>query len=223
MTDPYVYPGTSVLRNLRGIRDQSELERFESLATTLRINQLNTGEVRVHGEFDLNHLRALHRHIFRDVYDWAGELRSVELGKDGSLFCRTEYLESSADDLFRALEEDDFLRGRRRDTFLTGAAHALVELNALHPFREGNGRAQRALLSELGLVAGWPIDWTGLEREMNIEASRRGHAGDEKTMLGLLEALVTPAGQSFKNVESYYVEQDFLDATHDFPELDVEM
>jgi cell filamentation protein len=76
---------------------------------------------------------------------------------------------------------------------LVGAAHTLVDLNAVHPFREGNGRAQRALLSLLGRAAGWPIDWTGLDRDANIEASHSGHSGNELPMLELLSGLVAPA------------------------------
>ena len=68
LTDPYVYPGSEVLRTIWGIQVRDALDRFESLTTTLRMNQLNTGEITIEGDFDLAHLCALHRHIFRDVY-----------------------------------------------------------------------------------------------------------------------------------------------------------
>jgi cell filamentation protein len=217
LTDPYVYPGSEVLRNILGIQVQDVLDRFESLTTTLRMNQLNTGEVTIEGNFDLDHLRALHRHIFRDVYAWAGELRTIELTKGNSHFCRAEYIESSAEDLFSALHRKNLLRGRSRGDFLAGAAHTLVDLNALHPFREGNGRAQRALLSQLGRTARWPIDWTGLDREANIEASHSGHSGNELPMLELLAGLVTPAQSSLGIDDPFRAERDWHDVVRDPP------
>jgi cell filamentation protein len=88
--DPYVYPGTSILRNRWGVRDAAELARREATITAARLAEL--AERPIPGDFDLAHLQALHRHIFGDVYDWAGEIRSVAIAKD-DLFALPQHME----------------------------------------------------------------------------------------------------------------------------------
>jgi cell filamentation protein len=77
--DPYVYPGTNVLRNLRDIRDPEEFSEVEGIATTRRITELARHPIL--GNFDTRHLQSIHRHIFQDVYQWAGEFRTVDIAK----------------------------------------------------------------------------------------------------------------------------------------------
>jgi hypothetical protein len=91
------------------------------------------------GRYDLAHLQAFHRYILGDVYDWAGQLRTVSIAK-GSVFCLPQHLESYAADVFGRLAAAERLRGLARDPFITGLAGFLADVNALHPFREGNGR-----------------------------------------------------------------------------------
>jgi len=78
--DPYVYPETTVLRNLRDIRDAGQLSKFEAIATTRRTVELEHEPVQ--GRFDARHLQAIHRHIFQDVYEWAGDFRTVNISKN---------------------------------------------------------------------------------------------------------------------------------------------
>ena len=82
--DPYLYPGTNVLKNLRDIRNPGTLACFEAEATTRRIVELIHSPAQ--GQFDTAHLRAIHRRIFQDVYEWAGQFRTVYISKDGHLF-----------------------------------------------------------------------------------------------------------------------------------------
>ena len=78
-SDTYVYPGTEVLRNKADIRDQEALDSFEADATAVRMLELIDNPVQ--GTFDLPHLCAIHRHLFKDVYDWAGEIRTVDISR----------------------------------------------------------------------------------------------------------------------------------------------
>jgi cell filamentation protein len=103
--------------------------------------------------YDLHHLREIHRRIFGDIYDWAGQIRTVAIAK-GATFCLPQYIESSAAVIFDDLRDENYLRGLDRDAFTGRLAHYLGEVNALHPFREGNGRAQRAFFGQLTLDAG---------------------------------------------------------------------
>jgi cell filamentation protein len=153
--DPYIYPGTDVLRNRLDIRDAADLAEREAALSAIRIAQLERRFIP--GGFDLAHLKATHRHIFGDVYPWAGQLRTVRISKGGDLFALPEHIDPYLMRLFADLARDDLLRGLRREQFVERLAHHYAELNAVHPFREGNGRAQRAFLGQIAKTAGHPI------------------------------------------------------------------
>jgi cell filamentation protein len=144
--DPYLDPASGVLRNVLGITDAQELSQVEAALTASRLVDLERH--RLPGRYDLTHLRAFHRYIFGDVYDWAGQLRTVSIAKGGEVFCLPQYLESYATDVFGRLAATDRLRGLPRERFISQLAELLGDVNALHPFREGNGRTQRAFLSQ---------------------------------------------------------------------------
>jgi cell filamentation protein len=188
--DPYVYPGTSCLRNRAGIRDPRELAQIEAEQTSILIAQLE--RTRLPGRYDLAHLRAFHRRIFGDIYEWAGELRSVAIAKDDSVFALPDHIEAYLAGVFDALAGEDHLRGLAREPFRDRITHYHAELNAAHPFREGNGRAQRAFLGQLARDAGYTLAWARLERERNIEAARASHRGDNSPLLELLDELLEP-------------------------------
>ena len=189
-TDPYVYPATRCLRNRLGIRDPDLLARVEGEQTSILIAQLQRDWLP--GRYDLAHLRAFHRRIFGDIYTWAGELRTVPIAKGDSLFALPEHLETYLNRVFEELAGENRLRGLGRKAFLARITHYHAELNAAHPFREGNGRAQRAFLAQLARDAGYRLAWQRLERDSNIEASRASLRGDNSPLLALLDGLLEP-------------------------------
>jgi cell filamentation protein len=193
--DPYLDPASGVLRNLLGITDAQELSQVEAALTASRLVDLERH--RLPGRYDLTHLRAFHRHIFGDVYDWAGQLRTVSIAKAGEVFCLPQHLESYATDVFGRLAAADRLRGLPRERFITQLAELLGDVNALHPFREGNGRTQRAFFSQLAHDAGHHVDWVRMNPEDNESASIAAHHGDLqplRDMLNRLTDLPHPAG-----------------------------
>lgn len=173
--DPYSDPETGVFYNKLGLRNEAELADAERAITRVRLAELTAHPLRP--GYDLGHLRAIHRHLFSDLYDWAGELRRVDIAKT-NLFCRPQFVEEQGRQLFGQLAEDRYLRDLRRAEFVDAAAHYLAEINALHPFREGNGRAQRAFLAQLAAEARHPLDWSGLDEGENVEASVASFRGD---------------------------------------------
>lgn len=185
--DPYLDLATGVLRNRLGITDPDELARAEADLTALRLVELRRSPLP--GRYDLAHLQAFHRVVFGDVYDWAGELRTVSIGK-GRLFCLPDRIEAVASDVFARLAAADHLRGLGRTQFVERAADLLGEINALHPFREGNGRAQRAFLAQLAHAAGYEVLWALMDPAENVEASRASHAGDGTGLRRMLDRLV---------------------------------
>jgi len=143
--DPYVYKGTTVLKNRLGIRDQETLEAFEVEISTLRAE-----EPMPVGRFDAAHYRKIHHFLFQDVYRWAGHYRTVRIAKDQNVFCYPEHISVQMDKLFEQLNHGELLRTDKFPLFAERAASFLGNLNAIHPFRDGNGRTQLAFL---GLVA----------------------------------------------------------------------
>jgi cell filamentation protein len=138
----------------------------------------------------LPHLREIHQRIFGDIYQWAGRIRTVVIAK-GSPFCLPQYIESSSADIFRALRGENVLRGLERGPFIDRLTFYLGEVNAVHPFREGNGRTQRAFFEQLTRDAGSALDWQHLDAARNIEASAAIMRGDAEPMRKMLDSLVT--------------------------------
>lgn len=190
MNDPYISPD-GVLRNRLGIADSSELEAAEADITAARENALRRR--RVHGDYDLAHLRAFHRFIFGDIYNWAGELRTVDIAKYDA-FCRSVHIESYADEIFGKLTAATWLTAPDRDAFVAGLAEAYADINALHPFREGNGRAQRAFLKQLSADVGRTLAWAGLDPAQNEAASIAGFRGDLEPLVVMLDKHVLREG-----------------------------
>jgi cell filamentation protein len=167
--DPYVYQGTNVLKNLRDIRNLDVLSRFEMDMTTLRGVELIARAKP--GRLDPRYLRDVHRYLFQDVYHWAGEFRTVSIAKPGALFALPAHIEWALEDALSKLRNEKYLNGLAADQFAGRAAYYMGELNAIHPFREGNGRTQREFIRQLALHNGFELDWSGTTRDQMMEAS----------------------------------------------------
>ncbi len=164
----YCYPGSNVLKNKMGIWDKEQFHETERKLTMLRILELLDKPVR--GAFDLKHLQAIHAYIFQDVYDWAGELRKVDIAK-GNMFCNAMFLSGQAEEIFGRLKAENYLYGLK-DGFAARLAYYFSEINALHPFREGNGRSQREFIRCLALHNGYVINFVNAGKNEMLEASR---------------------------------------------------
>lgn len=186
----YTYPNTSddpdrrdVLRNKFGIQSHSELRTEEYRAAAFRMAEIAEGDG-PSGNFDKQHLKAIHGYIFQDVYEWAGHTRNetpivdgqrVEpiggLSKGGTSFLPGSRIEMGLDEALKPIRDPQALRNAAPEEFADRAAKVLSELNYVHPFREGNGRTQEAFVSELGRQYGHEIDFTVISKPRMIEAS----------------------------------------------------
>jgi cell filamentation protein len=167
----YFYAGTDVLQNRFSITDADELERMERFIVEQRI-----AEGCPLGTFDLDHLRAIHYHLFQDVYEWAGELRTVSMVKGDSSFIPHDRIEMGMADVHRRLVNANFLRELDAWAFAAKAGEIIGDVNHVHPFREGNGRTQLQYLQLLAEQAGHSIDLTRFERDAWIKASIESNA-----------------------------------------------
>src|SRR6201996_9173122 len=134
--DPYTYRNSTVLKNKLDLRIQAELDAFEA-----EISSARAEEPLPEGTLDFKHYCAIHHHLFQDVYDWAGQPRTVRIAKGGNPFCFPENIRGQATNLFAALRQAHYLQVLQAEDFAQKAAHFLAELNAIHAFREGNGRS----------------------------------------------------------------------------------
>jgi fido (protein-threonine AMPylation protein) len=188
-SDPYLDPSTGVLKNKLGINDEATLAGAEADIVMARSYELEQSPIQ--GRFDLDHLRALHRHLFGSLYDWAGELRTVDLAKSGSMFAHHAYLETAGAQIFAQLTREQNLAGLGPDAFADRAAYFLGELNALHPFREGNGRVQRQFIGQLAQTNGYTIHWENVNQEQMLEASMASFHGDATRLARILRDNLT--------------------------------
>lgn len=163
------YEGTSVLINKLDIRDEMTLSEVESIITTTKISVL-LGE-RYEGGFTAAHYCDIHRAIFEDLYEWAGKIREVELSKKGTHFHSPKGLERDLGLLFEYLNSQGCFMNEPMEQFAEHLAELYNDINLLHPFREGNGRAQRVLITQIAKRAGYDIDFTLVDRDRMMIAT----------------------------------------------------
>ncbi len=176
-SDPYTWPDSAVLRNKLGIPGAVQLDAIER-----RLVSQRAAEGIPTGRFDLDHLRAIHGHLFQDVYDWAGQVRTLEISKGGSQFQFRQFIETGMADVHGRLEKARFLKNLGQDEFAKAAGVIIGDINYVHPFREGNGRTQLFYFEQLAEQAGHTIDLGRIEPERWLEASKAAHQGDYALM-----------------------------------------
>lgn len=182
--DAYCLPGSSVLKNKGGISDQDLLDQYEADFTAVRLLELARNPVR--GKFDLDHLCQIHRYLFQDVYDWAGNIRTVDIVRGDSRFCNVRNIQTYSNTVFSSLRDENYLTALSKKQFAARAAHYLSKINAIHPFREGNGRVQRLFMSQLAESAGFSMSYAALGRTEMYAAMEAAFFGNEKPLATLL-------------------------------------
>ncbi|OAF06907.1 adenosine monophosphate-protein transferase [Bradyrhizobium centrolobii] len=185
VADDYCYLGTTVLKNKLDLTDADELEAFEA-----EVSDARADEELPAGNLDFAHFKSIHEHLFQDVYDWAGKIRTVRMSKGGSMFCFPENVENQASKLFVELKKDKFLIGLEPETFAKKAAHFLSELNVIHAFREGNGRTQLSFFLLLADHAGYAINLEDLDPDAFLNAMIASFDGDEEPLAAIISGLV---------------------------------
>lgn len=193
-TDPYIDPATGVLFNLVEARTRATLEAAEADLVSARAMQLRYHPAAPTG--DLAEFRAIHRHLFQDVYAWAGELRQVDMRKNvagAQPFLPASVIPRASVFAAEELRQDEMLRGLSRVEFIGRLSHHYDQWNHIHPFREGNGRTQRIFWSRVASDAGWELNWLDVSGTVNDEASRTASEdGDLSLLLAMFELVVSP-------------------------------
>lgn len=177
ISDPYCYPGTAILKNVRGLRDQAALDMYEAAMSAQRAD-----EPLPHGLFSPTHYCAIHKHLFGDVYRWAGRYRRVRLSKGGNMFCYPEHIRGEMTKLFKGARTRSHYGALPAPRFAAELSHFLAELNAIHPFREGNGRTQLTFAVMMASRAGHPLNLDKLDPNRFLNAMIASFKGTERAL-----------------------------------------
>ena len=145
----------------------------------------------INGYFGFAHLCAIHKFIFGDIYSWAGTPRSGGfLSKGGTLFVQGIYIKDTANRIQTHLYKENKLRGLDKDVFTKRLAYYMGEMNALHPFREGNGRATREFFRELALKAGYLINYGDVDKDAILYADVEAYKKNYEPLISTLAEII---------------------------------
>lgn len=185
----YTNKDTGVLLNLQNISDANELVAFEALCVANRSEELLRQPIKI--EY-ANDLLKIHKYLFQDVYNWAGELRRVEIAKGGRQFLPMHSFPQAFAYIDKLLAEYvvipiDDMRG-----ISVKLAQILDNINFLHPFREGNGRAQREFIRLLALQKGFYLNLNPMDNQSVYDRYMRGTiSGNVSDISDLIYELLT--------------------------------
>ncbi|GAB3519558.1 Fic/DOC family protein [Arthrobacter monumenti] len=158
--DSYFWePDGKVLRNLYGEHDADELARKEYAETAAQQFDIERGRIDIARTYDAGHLRTLHYELFKNVYEWAGEYRTVGMKKGPTAFAHPDAIDLYMSEAAESIRSFSW-QSLDRDGFAQAAAETFSFANQAHPFREGNGRATKLFMQQVAEMSPWRIDYT---------------------------------------------------------------
>ncbi|MCA1795378.1 MAG: Fic family protein [Desulfobacteraceae bacterium] len=176
----HLIPGTNILKNKPGITNQKDLDRFELLSFLARLDTVPDGDL------STGHIKQIHAHTLQDVYDWAGEFRDVPIEKGISVFCRPEFINQEIDRITKSIAISEF-KGMSIEEFSKELSEIVSELNAVHPFLDGNGRAIRVYAQKISIAVGFRLDVSKLRGKTWNTASEKSFFGNNQDLFKILE------------------------------------
>lgn len=208
INNPYIDSATGTFKNKLGISDPEVLNKAEYIASSNRARELR--EKPIAGNYDLPHLSGVHKHLMQDVYDWAGQTRTLNFSKKDSFekewttkFAPAKDLEKISKSISDELKDKNFLKNLDKETFVKELTSTYTKINYLHPFPEGNGRATQELMSQLAKDAGYEINYKGVGKIIWNHAAARSQEqthretgatrpGDSTLMQQVFSQIVSP-------------------------------
>lgn len=188
--DPLINPDTGVFYNHYNIDNAEELEAAEAAAVAIRTYELRQSPLP--GNFDLEHLQSIHRHLFQDVYPFAGKIRELDISKGETRFASRFYIHSEMQRIANQLKAEDHLLGLSQAELAPRCAYYMAEINALHPFREGNGRTQREFINHIVANCGFVVAWDNVPPATVLACTITAHNGKEEPLARLIADNLKP-------------------------------
>jgi len=165
----YYYEGTQIFKNKYGITDAEQLKKVEEEIVAIKIAESKT-TVKANDNFDFEYFKWIHKFLFEELYEWAGEIRKVRITKGNFTFAFVEHIENQANKLFFELKEEQYLQNDDYEIFIKRVAYYMSELNVIHPFREGNGRVNRLFFRKLAEKRGYDLNFQSVGKEQYLKA-----------------------------------------------------
>lgn len=164
----YTYKNSSVLENKLNITTEEKLKEYETKMVALKLASIDKADFK--RTYDEEHLKAIHKYLFEDVYDFAGQYRLENITKDNFIFSQYQYIDENIKEVFKktniqSLEDLPF------EELIIKLSDFMTDLNVLHPFREGNGRATREFIREFLDKLGFEINWFEIDYNDILKAS----------------------------------------------------
>lgn len=184
--DPYCYPNTDILINALDIHDDIWLEEAKRDISALCANTIEFAPP----PYDLNYLALIHKALFSDLYPWAGKLRTIDISKGETRFCSYQRIQVEAGKLFAGVNYGQLFIELPRQELIKSIAEFYAELNIVHPFREGNGRAQRILFEHMIINCGYEIDWSLTDADEWLHANIAGYHCQYQPMYSIFEKCI---------------------------------
>ncbi len=182
------YEGTSCLKNKLGITDDDKLAGVEAAITFAKTSELEKNPIE--GDFDLSHYLAIHRFLFEDIYEWAGQLRTVDISKKGTVFAKADEAKKLSENCFKRLKALNYFQNMAFDEFVENIVDLYCVTNMIHPFREGNGRVQRIFISQLVRFNGYDIDFSAINPENLMIATIQSASGVRDNLFNVFNLII---------------------------------
>lgn len=187
--DPYSYKGTDVLINKLDIKSNVILEKAEEEISTLAANSIDFSDP----PYDSNYWKSIHNVLFTDLYSWAGEFRTVNITKGSTIFCNPLYIDNELNRLFNNFNNIKSFTELSYSDVIQHVSEFYIELNLIHPFREGNGRSQRILFDHILANCGYSLEWNKITKDIWLQANINGVELNYKPM----EDIISKSLQEF--------------------------
>ena len=184
------YEGTTCLVNKFGIRDEKKLSEIEAGITFAKAVMLE--ETPIDDDFGFEHFKKIHEFLLCDLYEWAGQVRTVDISKKRTKFLDAASIESIGTKCF-AKVKDGYFENLPFDEFVKRIAEFYNDVNYIHPFREGNGRTQRIYFTQLIRHYGYDINFAEVDTDELMIATIQASSGVMDFLIEFFEnSIVNP-------------------------------
>lgn len=168
------YEGTTCLVNKLDIRDEKKLSEIEAQITFAKAVMLE--ETPIDDDFSFEQFKKIHEFLLCDLYEWAGQVRTVDISKKRTKFLDAASIESIGTKCF-AKVKDGYFENLSFDEFVKRIAEFYNDVNYIHPFREGNGRTQRIYFTQLIRHYGYDINFADVDTDEFMIATIQASSG----------------------------------------------
>ncbi len=182
----YTYKNSDVLKNKLGIKEEKVLKKVDTDIVLKKLNEIR--ELKFKKTYDEKHIKFIHKFLFEEIYDFSGEYRSENITKENFRFSEFEYISENMISILRKIDIDN-LRNMEFNNMIEIISDVMTDLNVLHPFREGNGRAIREFIRELFEELGYEINFFDIDYDEILEVSKKAVV-DDREQIKLLKKYV---------------------------------